>query len=253
MGREKVDCNYPQLYSFFRTNEDTSLPQGQSDTCYVFWPARSAMKQAVQRMLPGMVLPAALYESRMKQAVRGAVGAAWSVPWVPKMVEHLYGIVVILGKPYSRGSVRLASNDPTQAATYDPAYFSDSRDMDTMVKGVRRARAISKQGGLGAWNSQELMPGFWNRSDRAIAKWVAKNAITTYHFAGTCRMGEDEAAVSDTRLRLRGVQGVRIADASAVPFTPVSAMNAPSMLVGMRAAKFIAQERQEGVHQGAAQ
>ncbi len=97
------------------------------------------------------------------------------------------------------------------------------------------------------------MPGFWNQSDRAIAKWVAKNAITTYHFAGTCRMGEDEAAVSDTRLRLRGVKGVRIADASAVPFTPVSAMNAPSMLVGLRAAKFIAQERQGDVQQGAAE
>ncbi len=252
LSRGKVDCDYPQLYSFFRTHEDSDLPKGQSDTCYVFWPARSAMKQAVQRMLPGMVLPPSLYGGPMKQAVRSAVGAAWAVPAVPKLVEYLYGIVVILGKPYSRGSVRLASSDPAQAATYDPAYFSDPRDMETMVRGVRRARAISKQGGLGAWNSQELMPGFWNRSDAAIAKWVAKNAITTYHFAGTCRMGEDTAAVSDTRLRLRGVTGVRIADASAVPVTPVSAMNAPSMLVGLRAAKFIAEERAGGAEVGAA-
>lgn len=253
IGRGKVDCMYPQLYSFFRTNEDTTLPQGQSDTCYVFWPAPSAMKQAVQRMLPGMVLPPSLYGGPMKQAVRTAVGAAWANPLVPKMVDHVYGIVVILGKPYSRGSVRLASSDPTAPASYDPAYFSDPRDMDTMVKGVRRARAISKQGGLGAWNSQELMPGFWNRSDEALAKWVAKNAITTYHFAGTCRMGDDEEAVTDTRLRLRGVKGVRIADASAVPVTPVSAMNAPSMLVGLRAAKFIAEERSGGVEAGAAE
>lgn len=252
LGRHRVDCNYPQLYSFFRTNEDTDLPKGQSDTCYVFWPARSAMKQAVQRMLPGMVLPPSLYGTSAKQAVRRAVGAAWANPAVPKLVEHLYGIVVILGKPYSRGSVRLASSDPTEAAVYDPAYFSDPRDMSTMVKGVRRARAISKQGGLGAWSSKELMPGPWNRSDRGLAKWVAKNAITTYHFAGTCRMGDDEAAVCDSRLRLRGVHGVRIADASAVPETPVSAMNAPSMLVGLRAADFIAQERAGGAEQGAA-
>ena len=71
------------------------------------------------------------------------------------------------------------------------------------------------------------------------------NAITTYHLAGTCRMGSEDHAVCDTRLRLRGVQGVRIADASAVPFTPVSAMNAPSMLVGYRAAKFMQQEARE--------
>lgn len=242
-SRGKVDCQYPQLYSFLRTNESTDLPQGQSDTCYVFWPAPSAMKQAVQRMLPGMVLPESLYDGPLKHAVRGAVGAAFKVPVVPKFVDHLYGIVVILGKPYSRGSVRLASSDPTAQAVLDPAYFSDARDMETMVKGVRKARTLAKRGGLGAWNSKELMPGFWNRSDEALAKWVSKNAITTYHFAGTCRMGEDEAAVTDPRLRLRGVSGVRIADASAIPVTPVSALNAPSMLVGLRAARFMEEER----------
>ncbi len=252
LGRGKVDCNYPQLYSFFRTNEDTDLPKGQSDTCYVFWPAPSAMKQAVQRMLPGMVLPPRLYDGPLKQFVRNAVGAAWAIPAVPKLVEHLYGIVVILGKPYSRGSVRLQSNDPTAPAILDPAYFSDPRDMDTMVKGIRRAREISGMGGLGAWSSKELMPGIWNRSDEALAKWVGKNAITTYHFAGTCRMGDDAAAVTDARLRLKGVQGIRIADASAVPVTPVSAMNAPSMLVGLRAAQFIAEERAQGTSRSGA-
>src|SRR5690606_11746976 len=61
IGRNRVDCHYPQLYSFYRTNPDTDLPAGQSDTCYVFWPAPSAMKEAVQRMLPGKVLPERLY------------------------------------------------------------------------------------------------------------------------------------------------------------------------------------------------
>ncbi len=243
VGRKRVDCYYPQLYSFYRTNEDTDLEPGQSDTCYVFWPAPSAMKQAVQRVLPAQVLPASLYETPLKRAVRGAVELAFAVPVVPKLVDHLYGIVVILGKPYSRGSVRLASRDPKVQATIDPAYFSDPRDMDTMVKGVHKARSMARRAGLAAWSSRELMPGPLVRSDTGIAKWVGKNAITTYHFAGTCRMGEDARAPCDARLRLRGIDNIRIADASAIPNTPVSALNAPSMLVGMRAAAFAHEER----------
>lgn len=242
-AREQIDCMYPQLYSFFRTNPTAPLPEGQSDTCYVFWPAPSAMKQAVQRMLPGKVLPASLYDGPLKQAIRSGVGLAFSSETVRKAVEHLYGIVVILGKPFSRGSVRLGSSDPTAPAIVDPAYFSDPRDMETMVAGVQKARTLSRSGGLGAWKSRELMPGPWNRSAKSIASWVTKNAITTYHYAGTCRMGENGTSSCDTRLRLRGVEGIRIADASAIPTTPVSALNAPSMLVGYRAAHMIRQER----------
>lgn len=243
VGRNRVDCHYPQLYSFYRTHPQSSLPPGQSDTCYVFWPAPSAMKQAMQRMLPGKVLPPSLYDGPLKAAVRGGVGLAFRVPWVRDLVDHLYGIIVILGKPFSRGSVRLASGDPRAPARVDPAYFSDPRDMETMVHGIRHARRLAASAGLGGWRSRELMPSPLLRSDRALTRFVETNAITTYHFAGTCRMGDDAASVCDTRLRLRGVTGVRIADASAIPTTPVSALNAPSMLVGYRAAKFIHQER----------
>jgi choline dehydrogenase len=245
LGRHRVDCHYPQLYSFYRTNPDTPLPTSQSDTCYVFWPAPSAMKQAVQRMLPGKVLPPALYDGPLKGVVRGAAGAIFGSLPARRAIDHLFGIVVILGKPFSRGSVRLQSPRADDPARLDPAYFSDPRDMETMVRGIHMARKLSRSGGLRAWNSRELMPGPWNRSDAALAEWVGNNAITTYHFAGTCRMGEHDHAVCDTRLRLRGVQGVRIADASAVPFTPVSAMNAPSMLVGYRAAKYLQQAARE--------
>lgn len=245
VSRGLVDCNYPQLYSFFRTREGAALPHGQSDTCYVFWPARSAMKQAVQRVLPGQVLPPALHDGPAKQLMRRGVGLAFGVPGVQQLVDHLYGIVVILGKPKSRGTLRLASTDPRAQAEIDPAYFSDPQDMATMVEGVAFARRLAKSGGLGAWGSRELMPGPLTRSPEAIARWVAKNAITTYHFAATCSMGKSEQAVCDTRLRLRGTDNVRIADASAIPSTPVSALNAPSMLVGWRAAEFIREEAAE--------
>lgn len=242
VGRHQVDCHYPQLYSFYRTHEGADLPAGQSDTCYVFWPAPSAMKQATQRMLPGKVLPEALYEGPLKGMIRGGIELAFRLRAVNKLVDHLYGIVVILGKPHSRGSVRLRSSDPNAAAIVDPAYFSDPTDMETMVRGVRLARELSRSGDLAGWNSRELMPGRWRTSDASIARWVARNAITTYHFAGTCRMHDDGRGVCDTRLRVQGLEGVRIADASAIPTTPVSALNAPSMLVGYRAAQYLRAE-----------
>jgi choline dehydrogenase-like flavoprotein len=121
----------------------------------------------------------------------------------------------------------------------DPAYYSDPEDMDTMVRGVRIARAIGGASGLAGWGAKELMPGTRVNSDEAIAKYVRKNTITTYHFAGTCGMGTSETHAVDPELRLRGVTGLRIADASTIPWTPVSALNAPSMLIGYRAAKLL--------------
>ncbi|MCA9710682.1 MAG: GMC family oxidoreductase N-terminal domain-containing protein, partial [Myxococcales bacterium] len=135
VSRGQVDCNYPQLYSFYRTRPGADLPHGQSDTCYVFWPARSAMKQAVQRVLPGQVLPAELYDGPAKHALRRAVGLAFGPRVVQRLVDHLYGIVVILGKPRSRGTLRLAATDPRAQAIIDPNYFSDPGDIATMVEG----------------------------------------------------------------------------------------------------------------------
>jgi choline dehydrogenase-like flavoprotein len=243
--RGEVDCRYPQLYSFYRTSAVSPLPARQSDTCFVFWPAPSAMKEAMQRMLPSQILPPWLYRAGPKALVRGAVGALFRLPGTRALVRHLFAIVVILGKPRSRGSVRLRSADPRAAPRVDPCYFAHPDDLRTMVRGVRLARRLSRAGELGRWGSRELRPGPLARSDVALARFVEQNALTTYHFAGTCRMGEGEASVVDPRLRVRGVRGLRVADASVVPTTPVSAMNAPSMLVGWRAARFIREE--EGV------
>jgi len=238
-AKKDIDCFYPQLYSFFRTNEGSDLPASQSDTCYVYWPAPSAMRQMVQRMLPPMVVPHALYGPRSRQMVRGMVGAAFKISALQRFTDHMFGIVLILGKPKSRGTLRLQSTDVSIQALIDPAYYSDSEDMDTMVKGVRIARAIGSSSGLAGWGAKELMPGKHVNSDEAIAKYVRKNTITTYHFAGSCRMGTSETAAVDPQLRLRGVSGLRVADASTIPWTPVSALNAPSMLIGYRAAKLI--------------
>ncbi len=238
-AKKDIDCFYPQLYSFFRTNVDSDLPASQSDTCYVYWPAPSAMRQMMQRMLPPMVVPHAMYGPRSRQMVRNMVGAAFKVGALQRFTDHMFGIILILGKPKSRGTLRLQSTDVSKQALIDPAYYSDPEDMETMVKGVRIARAIGGSSGLTGWGAKELMPGRRVNSEDSIARYVRKNTITTYHFAGSCRMGGRETDPVDPELRLRGVSGLRIADASTIPWTPVSALNAPSMLIGYRAAKFI--------------
>jgi choline dehydrogenase len=234
-----VDCHFPQLYSFYRTNADTALPREQSDTCYVFWPAPSAMRQMTQRMLPPMVVPEPLYGPRSRALVRSLVALVFKIPAVQRFTDRLFGIILILGKPRSRGTLRLSSADATKPALIDPAYYEDPQDLETMVRGVRIARQIGNSAGLKDWGARELRPGRRTESDRAIARYVRKNTITTYHFAGTSAMGTRDEDAVDTQLRVRGVRGVRVADASAIPVTPVSALNAPTMLIGYRCAKML--------------
>ena len=234
-----VDCIYPQLYSFYRTNPETDLPVDQSDTCYVYWPAKSAMRHMVQRMLPPMVVPHVMYGPKTRAAVRSMVGAAFKIKALQSYTDRVFGIVLILGKPKSRGTLKIQSTDSRVQAHIDPAYYSDPEDMETMVKGVRIARSIGSSDALQARGAKELMPGKRVQSDKALRKYIAKNTITTYHFAGTCAMGTTDDHITDLQLRVRGVRGLRVADASTIPWTPVSALNAPSMMIGYRAARFM--------------
>jgi len=242
-GDREIDCFYPQLYGFHRANPEMPLPREQADTCYVFYTARSSLHQATLRMIPAIVLPRWLYDIRaVKHALRRLIDAILRFPPLARWLLKLYGIVVILGKPVSRGALRLKSRDPGAHPLVDPRYFADPRDMDALVAGVKIGRRIAASPPLRAWGNAELGPGARRRGDEAIARWIRKNVMTTYHFCGTCRMGPEPLAPVDTRLRLRGVRGIRVADASVVPSAPVSAMNAPSMLIGYRAARYIREE-----------
>jgi choline dehydrogenase-like flavoprotein len=246
VGHRDVDCFYPQLYGFDRVNPSLPLEPGQSDTCYVIYPARSSLREAVMRILPTR-LPEFLYRLRMlRWTVRTLLGLVLNLPPLERFVRRVWGIVVILGKPLSRGRLRLASTDPRAQAELDPAYFRNPADMETMLSATERARELAASPSLSRWGNRELIPGPRRHTRPAVQRWIEENAMTTYHFAGTCRMGDDPAAVVTPDLRVHGVTGVRVADASVVPFTPVSAMNAPSMLIGYRVAKAIRATLHEG-------
>jgi choline dehydrogenase len=247
LGREPSDSTWAQLYGFHRARPEAPLPAGEADSCYVFYSARSSLREGMIRLLPGMILPPALYRKRwLRQAIRSAVSAGFRMPGVTRFVSRVWGIVVILGKPQSRGTVRIVSSRAADLPAVDPNYFAAESDLEVLVDGVKLARRIGAAAPLAAWGNRELMPGRRVRTDEALRRFIRKNAITTYHFAGTCRMsstGREPEAVVDSSLRVRGVEGLRVADASVIPWTPVSAMNAPSMLVGYRAALLLAAAR----------
>ena len=244
LGRQPVDSFYPQLYGFHRANPASDLPPGQSDTCYVMYPARSSLREAAMRMLPTK-LPEALYGKVSKSLLRTVIAGATALSPVEALIERLWGCVVILGKPKSRGHLTLQSVDPAAQARIDPAYFSHPEDMRTMIAGVKLGRRIAGGSALASFGNRPLLPPRRELSDAAIQRFVEGNAMTTFHYAGTCRMGADADAVVDTSLRVRGVSGLRVADASITPWTPVSAMNAPSMMIGARAAELVLRDHRK--------
>jgi choline dehydrogenase-like flavoprotein len=133
-----------------------------------------------------------------------------------------YTVVVAVLAPFSRGSVRLASADPDAAPLIDPGYYSDSRDLDAAVAGLRAARDLGNAPAFAPWRGEEAQPGLEARDDDQLRGYVRRSVHTYFHYAGTCRMGTDERAVVDTELRVRGIEGLRVIDASVMP-SPVNA------------------------------
>ncbi len=261
VGKQPTDYTFPQLYGFHRANPDTDVPAGASDSCYVFYTARSSFKEGVIKLLPAIILPLFLLPL-LRGFVQAMVRLAFALPFLKRLVGKMWGIVVILGKPRSRGTLRLSSADPLAPAEIDAAYFADPEDRETMRRAVRKALGVAAAAPLEEWGNKPLMaPGGTKRNGRPIAagptdrqldRYIDQNVMTTYHYAGTCKMGTDEAAVVDEALRVRGAAGLRVADASIIPVVPVSAMNAPSMMIGYRVAEAIrAEQTREGARSSA--
>jgi choline dehydrogenase len=150
-----------------------------------------------------------------------------------------YTIRPSLMTPYSRGTVRLASADPAQPPVLDPNYYADERDVRRMVEGLRIAREIGQGNALAPWRGDEVLPGPGHDDEASLAAYV-RTALGSYsHPVGTCRMGTDENAVVDTELRVHGISGLRVADASIMPSIVSSNTNATVYGIAERAAALL--------------
>lgn len=158
--------------------------------------------------------------------------------------EHGLTLAVVLLRPKSVGSVTLRSADPGVPPAIDPRYLTDpgSEDIATLVNGLRLARRILAQEPLAAFVESELLPGADARSDDDLRTHIRRLSQTLYHPAGTCRMGSDPHAVVDPELRVRGLDGLRVADASVIPVLPSGHTNWPTVMIAERAADLIAAE-----------
>ncbi|MCT1617380.1 GMC family oxidoreductase [Kocuria marina] len=147
----------------------------------------------------------------------------------------------------SRGTVRLRTRDYRDKPRVDPRYFSDPEgyDMRIITEGIRKAREIVSQSALSEWAGRELFPGQEVQSDEKLADYVRRTHNTVYHPAGSCRMGpvSDADSPLDPSLRVKGVNGLRVADASVMPELVTVNPNITVFMIGERAAELIAQDR----------
>ena len=153
---------------------------------------------------------------------------------------HGFTLHVVLLRPQSRGEVRLASRDPGAALQVDPRYFSAPEDMQDLVRGTQRALEICEGDALRALRGPLLYP--MDRHDAAsIEREIRRSGDTEYHPVGTCRMGpaSDTSAVVDAELRVHGIQGLRVIDASIMPTLVGGNTTAPTIMIGEKGADLV--------------
>jgi choline dehydrogenase len=146
-------------------------------------------------------------------------------------------------RPYSRGTVRLETSDPTRPPLVDPNYLGDDRDLRTMLDGLAIARTIGEASALDRWRGKELTPGPDARDEDALREYLRAATSTYFHPVGTCAMGETEEAAVDSALRVHGIDGLRVVDASVMPSLPSNNPMATVYGIAERAAELIRQGR----------
>lgn len=146
-------------------------------------------------------------------------------------------------RPESRGEIRLKGPDPKTYPAIHPNYLATETDCRTAVDGVKIARKISEADPLKGKISSEFRPGPDVQSDEELLEWVRDYATTIYHPTGTCRMGDDPGGVVDARLRVRGVEGLRVADCSIMPEIISGNTNAPAIMIGEKCSDMILEDR----------
>jgi choline dehydrogenase len=156
-------------------------------------------------------------------------------------VPDTYLIGVCPLQPFSRGTVRLGSRNPGIAPIVDPNYLGDERDLRTMVEGVRIARRIGSAPALDDWCAEEMAPGPSVLDEESLREYVRATTGSYYHPVGTCAIGRDERSVVDDELRVHGVDGLRVVDASVMPSLPSNNTLATVYAIAERGADLIRQ------------
>jgi len=155
-----------------------------------------------------------------------------------KVKAHGFSCHVCVLRPYSRGTVRLAGPDAALAPLIDPAFLTDDRDVQTLLRGVKLMNRILESAPLSRHGGRDRHTAGVT-DDAALIEIIRNRADTVYHPVGTARMGSDDDAVVDPQLRVRGVEGLYVADASVMPQVVSGNTNAPSIMIGERCADFI--------------
>ena len=200
-GRGPLTSNVAEAAAFVRTRPDASTPD-----------------------LELIFLPVLFEEEGLKQPTEDGVTVG-----------------VVLLQPRSVGTVSLRSPDPLDPPAIDPRYLTDpsGQDVRTLIHGLRLARRVLAQQPLASFVDEELLPGAGARSDDDLLAHLRARSQTLYHPAGTCRMGTDPLAVVDPTLRVRGIDGLRVVDASVIPRLPSGHTNWPTVMVAERAADLV--------------
>jgi choline dehydrogenase len=142
-------------------------------------------------------------------------------------------------RPESRGTVTISSKNPNDAPTISPNYLSTEGDKQTAVSAIRQARRIMSHGPMSKYKPQEIKPGNYSDTAEDLIKAAGDIGTTIFHPVGTVRMGADEAAPLDQRLKLRGIGGLRVVDASIMPTITSGNTNSPTIMIAEKAADMI--------------
>ncbi len=154
-----------------------------------------------------------------------------------------FSIVSVVLRPKSRGSLQLQSPDPEAAPVIRAGYYSERADLLLMIEGLEIARALSRTRALDGIVAEEGAPGAAVTGDAALEAYLRETSDTLFHPVGTCKMGTDSEAVVDPRLRVRGVEALRVIDASIMPTITSGPTNAPSIMIGEKGADMIKASR----------
>jgi choline dehydrogenase len=156
--------------------------------------------------------------------------------------RHGFTVLVGSGRPLSRGHILLRNADPTAHPRIFPEYFAVPEDLHALGRSVRRMRDMMRGPSIRDLIEAELTPGEIENDPEAIEADIRARAGTYFHPSGTCRMGNDPRAVVDPRLRVNGIAGLRVADASVMPAALNACTHAPTIMIGEKAAAMIAED-----------